>query len=795
MPLHHFGIRHHGPGCARALVAALDELRPTVVVLEAPTDADAVIRQAADEGMQPPVAMLIYPPDAPQEAAYYPMLEHSPEWQAIRWAEANEAELVLMDEPLAMRPTESEPSGNDTEQSGSEPTEPSSDAEEGEESHEQIDAEENDAEEETPGDDAGELRHDPLAELSRAAGYDDPELWWETQIERRTETTGLFEAIAVAMTALREARPDERPETLSREAHMRRTLRGVVKQSPDAEVAVVCGAWHVPALSAQAVAGKVDGCRIKDDSARLKGRTKRKTAATWIPWTADRMSQASGYGAGVVSPGWYEHLWAHPEDAAIRWLVRAARLLRGEDLDASSASVIESIRLADALAAMRDLRGPGLSELREAIRTVLCHGQSLPLEVIRLKLEVGSRLGAVPDDTPTVPLQQDLARTQKSLRLKPAVAAKTVDLDLRTDSGRARSQLLHRLSLLEIPWGQLLQSGSQTSTFRESWELAWKPEFAVRVIEANVYGSTVEAAAAGRTLHEADRPEHAAERLVVLSALLDQALLAGLPEVLDGLLRRIDEAATRSHSVRQLLDALEPLARVCRYGDVRGTRAADVEPVLETLFERAAASLATAAYGLDEEAAERFLESLQRGGTAIALLARDDLLDRWKAAVRTLPEAAVPPVVRGRAVRLLLDLGDLGDDELDRLARLALSTVNPPEDAAAWATGLLRGSGLVLLHRTAVWGTFDRWLRSLDVETFLAMLPLLRRAFADFSNPEREKMGRVVKELSAEPASAEAADAGPLPGPPIDAARAEKVLPVLEAILSAVGQPGEGGNA
>ena len=37
----------------------------------------------------------------------------------------------------------------------------------------------------------------------------------------------------------------------------------------------------------------------------------------------------------------------------VRWLTRVARLLRDEDLDASSAHVIEAVRLAEALAALR----------------------------------------------------------------------------------------------------------------------------------------------------------------------------------------------------------------------------------------------------------------------------------------------------------------------------------------------------------------------------------------------------------------------------------------------------------
>ena len=34
--VHLFGIRHHGPGCARSLLRALDELRPDCILIEGP---------------------------------------------------------------------------------------------------------------------------------------------------------------------------------------------------------------------------------------------------------------------------------------------------------------------------------------------------------------------------------------------------------------------------------------------------------------------------------------------------------------------------------------------------------------------------------------------------------------------------------------------------------------------------------------------------------------------------------------------------------------------------------------
>jgi hypothetical protein len=55
-----FGIRHHGPGCARSLRRALDELHPDVVVMEGPPDAEGLLPWVAHGGLKPPVAILVY---------------------------------------------------------------------------------------------------------------------------------------------------------------------------------------------------------------------------------------------------------------------------------------------------------------------------------------------------------------------------------------------------------------------------------------------------------------------------------------------------------------------------------------------------------------------------------------------------------------------------------------------------------------------------------------------------------------------------------------------------------------
>ena len=87
--IHLLGIRHHGPGSARATLAALDELEPDVVAIEAPAEAESVFGLVADDDLVPPVALLGYAVEHPERAAFYPLAVFCPEWLALRWAAAN----------------------------------------------------------------------------------------------------------------------------------------------------------------------------------------------------------------------------------------------------------------------------------------------------------------------------------------------------------------------------------------------------------------------------------------------------------------------------------------------------------------------------------------------------------------------------------------------------------------------------------------------------------------------------------------------------------------------------------
>ena len=97
------------------------------------------------------------------------------------------------------------------------------------------------------------------------------------------------------------------------------------------------------------------------DAKLLAGAPKARTELTWVPWTHSRLAfRVPGYGAGVPSPGWYSHVFAVPDQPVTRWLVGVAGVLRDHDLPVRTASVIETVRLAEALATLRGRPLPGL---------------------------------------------------------------------------------------------------------------------------------------------------------------------------------------------------------------------------------------------------------------------------------------------------------------------------------------------------------------------------------------------------------------------------------------------------
>jgi hypothetical protein len=731
MSLHLLGVRHHGPGSARSVLRALEEIEPDVVLVELPADAAGALRWVGHPELITPVALLTYVPAQPARAAFAPFATFSPEWQAIRWANAHDVEVQAIDLPLAVTLATDAPSRD---------------------GHEMTLV----AEQAPP---------DPLRDLAAAAGDPDPERWWEDVIEHRGDGAPAFDAVAEAMDAARRGFvPSERE--LQREAHMRRAIRAARRAGHD-EIVVVCGAWHVPALDIDAD----DAPTVGTDTATLRGLPKVKVAVAWVPWTHRRLAAASGYSAGVESPGWYHHVFEHPgTDGVARFFVEAAGLVRRRGGAASPDHLIAATRLADTLAAMRGRPRVGLGETLDAADAVMGG-----LDLVRNELVIGDQLGSVPEGAPQVPLARDVAREQKSARLPPRAESRTVEIDLRTPTGLRKSHLLHRLSALGVGWGSVVEGRGSSGTFRETWELRWDPELSVRLIEQAGYGTTLESAATARLLERASASVGIGE----LVGIIESALFAGLPEAVEPTVTRLAGRAATDPDIGRLLDALPALAGALRYGDVRSTDADSLRDVVDGIVVRVLAGLVAAARSLDDDAAAVMVERIAGLQGALAVLDHPARRHGLPVVLVELATGAGHGLVQGRATRLLHDAGVWSVDAVQRRLSRALSGGTPPSVGAAFVEGFLAGSGSVLVHDTDLLAVLDGWVTTLGSDSFDGVVALLRRTFGAFEAAERRQlMALLVGAGSARPDDG----AGGF-GAGVDPARATAALVTVRQML------------
>jgi len=530
-----------------------------------------------------------------------------------------------------------------------------------------------------------------------------------------------------------------------REAWMRKTLRLAIKGGAK-RMAVVCGAWHSPTLD------QLDKYKASDDNRLLKGLKKIKIQSTWIPWTYQRLVNQKGYGAGVTSPAWYQLLFQSPEEAVLRWMSKLGRLFREEDMDGSPAHAIEAVHLAETLATVRGQSMVGISELRSAAIAVFCNGDEGQLKLVEDKMIIGEAMGNVPENIPKVPLQVDLEKSIRSVRFGKiwmVASSQEKTLDLRKLTQLKASQLLHRMLILGISWGHLkkVAKGSNAGAFSETWELEWQPEFLLKIIEAGMWGNSVAGAAANKVRHEMKGQSVLSE----LTQLIELVFNADLPDVVTELLDKIGDVSVNIYDVAQLMDALTPLVNAMRYGSTRGLDTKNLAQLIEQFVPRITIAIPNECINLDEAATALMFKRINTTNRNIFIINDVDLINLWLTALLTIQQNdQTNPMLQGATTRILFDKEILDIETVGNWLHYTLSAGQSREHAAAALEGFCYGSGLLLINNTRLWQIIDDWVTSIPMDIFMELLPLLRRTFAVFSDPERRKMMELAKGGSAE---------------------------------------------
>ena len=743
-----FGVRHLSPMGAFHLARFLDDTDPTAVLVEGPSDATEHLPYLVDKKTKPPIALLAFTKERPVRSILFPLAEYSPEWVAITWALRKKRVARFIDLPaetFLARQAHEEQKAKAAEGEG------------------EAESEEGRAKET----DTQVYLADPYGAIARITGEPDHDTWWEKHFEHTTADDAYRQAIFAFGSELRSVDyegPRRREETLTREAFMRRAIRDTIAEGHDpARVVVVCGAYHAPVLTAE------EPAMTDAEKAKLP---RAPTVITLMPYSYYRLSAQSGYGAGNAAPGYFQALWEELRAGstarlAPRYLSEVAGRLRKAGTIRSSAEVIEAVRLATAMAAIRgDAHAPTLRDLRDAAVTCLGQGESVAIGRWLDDVAVGDALGKVPPGVLRTAIQDDFYRIVKDLRLEdylkdkeqPIKGATSKEwLDLREDRftkspdaafrDRNRSIFLHRLDLLGVGFAKNVTTDRdrEDSTYKELWKARWTPNCEIELVENALRGDSIEIAAV-RLFQE---KIGAAEGVGQAAELTRRAVECDLADAMTMALGRVQTLAVDDADFVGIAGAAIELAHLSRYRDVRKFDPAPLRPLVSQLFLRGTLMSPEAARCADDAASKigKALANLQ----SVVLLGEDagDIdAERWTRALDVIADDELTHAhVAGVACALLLERGVLPDAVLDRRVAKRISPGADPGQGAAFFEGLATRNRYALLSRKSLWSAMSAFIEDLDDDAFRRAVVALRRAFAAFEISEARRIGAILEEV------------------------------------------------
>lgn len=742
-----FGVRHLSPAAAWHLRSYLDEMKPELVLIEGLADANELVSQITSKGTKPPIALLAYTDSLPVRTLIYPLAKYSPEFQAMSWANEHDVPVEFIDLPsdvfLGLQDIEQEMLERVREKALEK-----SDPPEGKPSPEEA------AVPDTGASPPLERRANIYDEFARRSGETDYETYWERNFEHNLSHDSYRLAAFEFGNSLREldqAAPRWRAENLVREAYMRRKIQDAIAagHKPEKIVAVV-GAFHAPVLTGEFPA------MTDSEFASMR---RRSSKFTLMPYSYFKLSSQSGYGAGNQAPAYFEMLWEALEKNDMaglpsRYLSHVARNLRESGTHRSTAEVIEGVRLANTLSALKDGLAPTLLDLRDSAITLIGHGELAAVKDAIARVEVGTAIGELPKGVSRTSIQADFERELTRLKLEKfkSTVSQELSLDLRENRQAKseesafldlhRSSFFHRLRVLGVGFVKPLRTSQSSTTWAEKWQLQWSPESEIALIEAVLLGETVELATGYKFKTTLERCESIGQAAEVVH----DACQCGMIKAMEAARKRLQELSATSTEMTAIAHAAHVLGLIVKYGDVRKFDPSPLLPLVEELFVQAALAL-HAASACDNDAAVKMFIAINEMNQLS--LEHADRIDEklWIERLRQLSDADDRnPLLSGYACAILLERGLLENEQLIREVSRRLSPGVPADLGAGWFEGLSKRNRYALLARQVLWAQLADYVSSLDEDHFRRSLVFLRRAFGGFSAREKRHIAENLAE-------------------------------------------------
>ncbi|CRK80210.1 DUF5682 family protein [Neobacillus massiliamazoniensis] len=712
MKPHIFGVRHLSPVAAYHLETLLEQIKPTAVLIEGPSDMSGLIPDITRQKTKPPIAMMAYTTELPINTIVYPLAEYSPEFRSMLWAEQNDSHVEFIDLPSGISIL--------------------------------FDRSQEDE----------DIEKKPINIYERIASLSDEsdyETFWERSFEQIFSLDNYRAAMDAFALQLREleqhtGRSSEWEYNQIRESYMRKQINRIINEGhqPD-KVVVITGAFHVPALLA-------DSFPDVDVSALPK----RDVSLTLMPYSNFKLSSQSGYGAGNHAPAYFHMMWnclkdLNREKLTAYYLTNIVSTLRASGTYRSTAEVIEATRLASALASIRNSI-PTLKDLRDAATVCLGNGDFSVIVDACTLIEIGTEIGELPDGVSQTSIQEDFIRQLKSLKLVKyrTSEVKPIQLDLR-ENRRVKSKdaafldlhrsfFFHRLQVLGIQFAMPVVYTQEHASWAEIWNVTYNPEVEIQLIESTLLGETIELATAYQLKKELSKCQNIGDAARLVRA----SYMCGMVEMMEEARNTVAFLSTDSADFVENTHAVDELCRIVLFGNVRGLDTKTLIPLVERLFLRGTLLLLEAASCNNDRAKEVMVGIQVMNETATALYEYVNETLWYGMLTELYQHDDRNPLLSGYSCGILLEKNKIDSRSLEEEVSRCLSPGISPDLGAGWFEGLCLSNKYALLSRTYLWGKLDLYITTLSDEEFRRALVFLRRSFSNFSSSDRSKVAEIL---------------------------------------------------
>ena len=745
-------VRHHSPACAFHVSQMIEKFRPAKILVEGPQNANELLPVMVQGETRAPFAVYYSYDDAQgrisddreQYKCYYPFLDYSPELVALRMGAVLDIPCAFIDLPYGDILAASKAGAGLRSKK----------------------------EKNNYNDDYLLSQNEYIKALCEKSGLQSFDQFWEKYFEVNgysMDSEAWFESLLLYCKLAREntaAREMKEDGTLARELYMRgqilREAKSLRREGGDADgracLFVITGGFHTPAL-AKDLWQEADA--IENELERMAGTRipKERQGVYLMSYSMEAADALNGYASGMPYPGYYQKVWeklkssdSPYEETALWFIVASGKETRKKEGMISTYDEICADAMARGLAQLRGKQEPGAYELIDAVLSSFVKGEyniasDTPMRILQKQM-TGDAMGELCRDAKVPPILHDFREQCKRYKLKVSTTlAGEVTLSIfAKKKHRQQSAFFHRLNFLGAPYarrlrGPNLQRGTDRNLMREIWKYKWSAGVEAALIDASVYGATVEEAAVGMVRSSLKNEKDAG----ACALLLSQVFEMDLREQLDAVYEKVHKVLVCETDFFALTGALKLLRKLQQLRELYQSNLV-IEPLLESCCRKMVLLLPSMA-AVKEENAPECMEALkllyQTFGSARELAG---LKEEY---LRVLVDAGerqdVHPGFFGCAQGILYGCGRKSAREIEYAARgFLMGTTEQTKKVAGFFHGLFFAAKDIIFSSRTFLELLDGFFGEVTGEAFMKILPELRMAFTYFTPGEIDRIARLA---------------------------------------------------